>query len=490
MVNLVTRPIDRPDEFNSATLRDILGALQVWRSDAVGLLLYRGVLSTPLGQVWQRLLTQILEPHPRAQDCLLAYGDWFYALAASGQGWGEHIIGSIGLDDNPFSQQAQYRSLSDIPEGLQEAARRDLQALQRLAQADLSLFSRAVDQIAHPVKPVIPIEGISFNSRPARADSSFLQTSEQSSLQSFVQNRSQAIAGVFPRPTDSLSTSSLSPVSLDWSDRLSELATHYRQWGVGLWGQYACFRWQNGALQGVAHPDPIQLDQLVGYADPKAVLVQNTEFLLQGYPAQNILLYGSRGSGKSSLIKALPNTYASRGLRLLEVPKSELHHLPQIVEQIRSSPQKFILFVDDLSFEEDDDTFKSLKVVLEGNLTPRPTNLVVYATTNRRHLVRELTDDRPRPQDATEIHAWDTLQEKLSFSDRFGLTLTFEPADQKTYLEMVHHLAHQAPLAIDPADLEFQAKQWATRHNGRSGRTARQFIDWCIAQNRNPPRSK
>ena len=115
---------------------------------------------------------------------------------------------------------------------------------------------------------------------------------------------------------------------------------------------------------------------------------------------------------------------------------------------------------------------------------------MVYATTNRRHLVREFTDDRPRPQDATEIHAWDTLQEKLSFSDRFGLTLTFEPADQTTYLEMVHHLAQQAQLAIDPADLEFQAKQWATRHNGRSGRTARQFIDWCIAQNSNPPRSK
>ncbi|MFZ4665100.1 MAG: ATP-binding protein [Prochlorotrichaceae cyanobacterium] len=479
MVNLVTRPTDRSDGFNSAILRETLGALQLWRSDVVGLLLYRGVFSSAIGQVWQRLLTQILDPHPRAQDCVLAYGDWFYALAASGQCWSEQIIAAIGLDDNPFSQQAQYRSLSEIPEGLQEAVRRDLQALQRLAQADLGLLSRAVEQIAHPLKPLMAIDGIPLNTRHALRE------------QSFVQNRSQSIAKVFSTIPDAISRDSLpATVSLDWSDRLSELATHYRQWGVGLWGQYACFRWHNGALQGLAHPDPVQLDQLVGYEDPKAVLVQNTEFLLQGYPAQNILLYGSRGSGKSSLIKALPHTYASRGLRLLEVPKSELHHLPQIVEQVRSSPQKFVLFVDDLSFEEDDDTFKSLKVVLEGNLTPRPANLVVYATTNRRHLVREFTDDRPRPQDATEIYAWDTLQEKLSFSDRFGLTLTFEPTDQNTYLEIVRHLAQQAQLAIDPADLDFQAKQWATRHNGRSGRTARQFIDWCIAHNLNCPQSE
>jgi predicted AAA+ superfamily ATPase len=170
--------------------------------------------------------------------------------------------------------------------------------------------------------------------------------------------------------------------------------------------------------------------------------------------------------------------YRDRGLRLIEVSKSELHNLPQIIELLRPVPQKFILFVDDLSFEEDDDNFKSLKVILEGSITARAQNVVVYATSNRRHLVREFFSDRPRPLDSDEVQAWDTVQEKLSFGDRFGLTLTFEPANQDTYLTIVHHLAQQIGITLEKEDLDFRAKQWATRHNGRSGRTARQFIDY------------
>ena len=145
-------------------------------------------------------------------------------------------------------------------------------------------------------------------------------------------------------------------------------------------------------------------------------------------------------------------------------------------------PQKFIIFIDDLSFEEDDENFKALKVVLEGSVTARPTNVVVYATSNRRHLVREYFADRPRPQDAGEIQMWDTVQEKLSFVDRFGITLTFEPADQSKYLDIIHHLAQAAKLSLTPEDLEYRALQWATRHNGRSGRTARQFIDYLMGE--------
>jgi uncharacterized protein len=167
---------------------------------------------------------------------------------------------------------------------------------------------------------------------------------------------------------------------------------------------------------------------------------------------------------------------------LIEVSKASLGDLPQIVGLLRSVPQKFIIFVDDLSFEEDDDAFKSLKVVLEGGVTARPQNVVVYATSNRRHLIREFYGDRPRPQDADEIHQWDTLQEKMSFSDRFGLTLTFEPADQTTYLAIVQHLVKEARLVISDGDLEFRALQWATQHNGRSGRTARQFVDYLTAE--------
>jgi predicted AAA+ superfamily ATPase len=151
------------------------------------------------------------------------------------------------------------------------------------------------------------------------------------------------------------------------------------------------------------------------------------------------------------------------------------------VEQLRDLPQKFIIFVDDLSFEEDDDDFKALKMVLEGNLTAKPQNVVVYATSNRRHLVREFFGDRPRPSEE-EIHGWDSVQEKLSFSDRFGLTLTFEAANQDKYLTIVHHLAALANITIDLAELDYQALQWATQHNGRSGRTARQFIDFLLGK--------
>jgi uncharacterized protein len=193
-----------------------------------------------------------------------------------------------------------------------------------------------------------------------------------------------------------------------------------------------------------------------------------------------VLLYGSRGTGKSSLIKALLPEFGDQGLRLIEVPKQELIELPQILEQLRGLPQKFIVFVDDLSFEADEAAFKSLKVVLEGGVVNRPKNIAVYATSNRRHLIREFFADRPRPQDNDEVHQWDTVQEKLSFGDRFGLTLTFQPADQDTYLYIVHHLA--TDILIDPADLDFRALQWATQQNGRSGRTARQFVDFLRAE--------
>jgi predicted AAA+ superfamily ATPase len=261
---------------------------------------------------------------------------------------------------------------------------------------------------------------------------------------------------------------------------MEDLAQYYRQYGVGIFGEYRAFRWQ-GELVGISHYDPVQINSLIGYDEQKAAMIQNTGFLLSGLPALNILLYGGKGTGKSSLVKGLLNYYPDSQLRLIEVSKSALIDLPLILDRLANLPQKFMIFVDDLSFEEDDEAFKSLKVVLEGSVTAKPQNVVVYATSNRRHLVREYFADRPRLIDADEIHNWDTVQEKLSFSDRFGLTLTFEPADQDKYLEIVHHLAQEAKLTLDRPELTHRALQWATRHNGRSGRTARQFIDYLRA---------
>lgn len=407
---------------------------------AMALLLYQSVLEEDVGQAFLQLLNAIVQAQDSLEsgECLRAYGRWFHLLADRNQSWQDYLLTRVLRDSNPFSRQAQRSPLAALPPALTAAARHDLTILQQLYHCQsqqVCEWIQAIDAAAAPVPWETP-----------------------SSIPAALQSRLPSLTS--------------------WAEALEVFAAHYQAQGVGLFGQYQAFRWQMGRLQGIPHPDSVRISHLVGYESQKALLLKNTEFLLNGYPALHVLLYGSRGSGKSSLVKGLLWEYGDRGLRLIEVAKSELRDLPTIVEVLRDAPQKFILFVDDLSFEEEEDSFKALKVVLEGNLTARPQNVVVYATSNRRHLIREFFGDRPRPSDGDEVHAWDTVQEKLSFSDRFGLTLTFEPANQKTYLEIVHHLAAEADLRIDAESLEFQALQWATRHNGRSGRTAQQFIDF------------
>lgn len=411
---------------------EITIAIQDRLCQAATLLLYQGVLANSIGQSFLELLRSLSTQN--RITCLYAYGRWFQALAARGQSWQEYLVAQILADANPFSQQAQQVPLADLPAPLVAAAQQDLMVLH-------SLYQFSGEQIAKWVQIAAQLSAPPVAWNPGKI-------------------------ALTPPIFTSLAT----------------LAAHYRQYGVGIFAGDRAFRWQSGKLVGIHHPDPIQLSELVGCESQKAVLLQNTDFLLAGYPALHVLLYGSRGAGKSSLVKALLNHYRESQLRLIEVAKSDLADLPAIADQLRPVPQKFILFVDDLSFEEDDEAFKALKVVLEGNITARPQNLVVYATSNRRHLIREFFGDRPRPRDADEIQAWDTVQEKLSFSDRFGLSLTFEPADQTTYLEIISHLAAQAKINLTPEDLEYRALQWATCHNGRSGRTARQFIDFLRAE--------
>ncbi|MEO0407937.1 MAG: ATP-binding protein [Cyanobacteria bacterium P01_A01_bin.135] len=406
------------------------------------LLLYAPVFHDPAGQAWVKLLHSLASRKPTL-ELLQDYSSCFAALAKSGHNWRSYLLTQILYADNPFTQAAQRLQMRA---GLREAATYDFAILQRLYAVGDRLGQQVQLVTGTPVVPLTVLEPGPTPSYP-------------------FSDRLQKAGG-----------------EEDWSQLLDEANHHHQRYGVGQFAHYRAFSWGDGRLTGIDHPDPITLQQLTGYDHPRQALLHNTEALLAGYPALNVLLYGSRGSGKSSLVKALLNEYGDRGLRLIEVPKGELYHLPRIVAEIRDLPQKFILFVDDLSFEEDDDAFKALKVVLEGGVVSRPANVVVYATSNRRHLVREFHDERPRPRDAGEIHQWDTVQEKLSFSDRFGLTLTFEPADQAAYLQIVRHLAQIAALDIAPDALTRRALQWATRHNGRSGRTARQFIDALSAE--------
>ncbi|MEH2203578.1 MAG: ATP-binding protein [Nostoc sp.] len=427
--------------------------VQYLQRQAASLLLYQSVLQGEVGMAFLELLQAIRYTEADARGCLQAYGSYFHALAARNQNWEDYLITQILFSDNPFTRLAGVREFEDLPPALVTAVQHDLQVLQSLYECSSASLSEWVQSVAHmPISPV-------------------------------VWYKEQELVGVETKFITYLQ-------ELDnWGDAVEELAAYYRQCGSGLFAEYRALRWQSGQFIGIRYSDPVKLSSLVGYESQKDALLKNTEFLLSGEMALHVLLYGSRGSGKSSLVKSLLNEYsdasgkgkAQRSLRLLEVAKSDLKDLPEIVEHLRGVSQKFIIFVDDLSFEEDDDAFKALKVVLEGNLTARPQNVVVYATSNRRHLIREFFVDRPTPKDNEEIHAWDTMQEKLSFSDRFGLTLTFEPANQKTYLKIVQHLVAQAEINITQEDLEFQALQWATRHNGRSGRTARQFVDFLKA---------
>jgi predicted AAA+ superfamily ATPase len=285
----------------------------------------------------------------------------------------------------------------------------------------------------------------------------------------------------------------------------------YREHGAGTFAQHRAFRWlgETGGLVPVPAPDAVGPDDLVGYREERELLRRNTVQFLAGFRANNVLLYGDRGTGKSSSVKALLHERSRReqgepeglwdALRIVEVPARRLNDFPVLAELLRTKPQRFILFVDDLSFEEGETQYKDTKAMLEGGLEARPANVVVYATSNRRHLVREQFADRASP-DSGEVHAWDTVQEKLSFADRFGVTITFPTPDQAAYLAIVEGLAQRRGLlrpdgagaraagggvaggsaggGIERAALRARAIEWAAWHNGRSGRTARQFVDY------------
>jgi predicted AAA+ superfamily ATPase len=254
------------------------------------------------------------------------------------------------------------------------------------------------------------------------------------------------------------------------------LARYFHDFGAGDFEGYDAFAWE-GTFHGVAFGDPITMDDLIGYESQKRALIENTEFLLRGLPANNVLLYGDSGTGKSSSVKALLNMYKARGLKLIAVPKERIDDLPRILEYVGGRGLKFIIFIDDLSFEENEVGYKSFKSVIEGSVSARTTNTVICVTSNRRNIIKEVWKDRAEQDD---IHLRDNLQEKRSLADRFGLTIVYISPEKREYLEIVAALAKNAGLNMDAEYLSEQALIWEIRHGGRSGRTARQFIDHMV----------
>lgn len=247
--------------------------------------------------------------------------------------------------------------------------------------------------------------------------------------------------------------------------------------GYGIFAKYRAFRDEGGAVKPVKAADGVRLSDLVGYQREKKLIIDNTRALLEGKPAANILLTGDAGTGKSSTVKAVVNELWEEGLRILELKKEQLHDLPEILSELNRNPLKFIIFIDDLSFTQNDDNFSALKATLEGSISAKAQNVVIYATSNRRHLVKEKFSDR----EGDDIHRGDTMQEIVSLSERFGLHITFSRPNKETYLEIVRHLLDSAGAEYDPEKLDAAAERFALTRASRSARAAKQFADSVLS---------
>lgn len=266
----------------------------------------------------------------------------------------------------------------------------------------------------------------------------------------------------------------LPPLTENWAQSLESLAEYHRKNGYGMYAKNIAFTWRDKRICPVSSIDTMTLDGLKNYEVQRQKVIDNTESFVLGHPANNVLLYGDRGTGKSSTVHALLNEYCTQGLRMIEIPKSAVADLTQIREQIADSPMKFIIYIDDLSFDSNDTSFSELKAALEGSLSGRQSNILIYATSNRRHLIKESFSDRQN-----DINKNDIMQEQLSLSDRFGLTITFLNPGKQEYLEIVTKIAEDRGLSdLDREHLHYAAEQWATRRGGRSPRCAKQFVDY------------
>ena len=268
---------------------------------------------------------------------------------------------------------------------------------------------------------------------------------------------------------------------------MDDMVQFYKEFGVGKLGLHKAFRIDGTVtparivpITNIAH---VHLDDLVGYEIAKKKLIDNTEAFVQGRPANNCLLFGDAGTGKSSSIKGILNQYYDQGLRIIEAYKHQFKDLNDIIAQVKNRNYKFIIYMDDLSFEEFEIEYKYLKAVIEGGLEKKPDNILIYATSNRRHLVREKFSDKEERRD--DLHSSDTVQEKLSLVARFGVSIFFCAPDKKQFQNILKTLAERHQVEMPEEELLLEANKWELQHGGLSGRTAQQFIDYLCGKNEN-----
>ena len=273
----------------------------------------------------------------------------------------------------------------------------------------------------------------------------------------------------------------------DEQDFFNAITSFYKDYGVGMFGLNKAFRiGEKGNNEfeflPVNNMDQVTLDDLVGYEIQKKKLVDNTEAFVKGNKANNVLLFGDSGTGKSTSIKAIVNQYYDQGLRMIEIYKHQFKYLSAIIAHIKNRNYKFIIYMDDLSFEEQETEYKFLKAVIEGGVETRPDNILIYATSNRRHLIKESWNDRNDQDNTNDRHHSDTVEEKLSLVNRFGVTMNYAKPTPKEYFNIVIELAHRSGVKMSDDELRAEANKWELSHGGISGRTAQQFINYVLGK--------
>ncbi|MDN5697934.1 MAG: ATP-binding protein [Rubrobacter sp.] len=417
---------------------------------AQGLSLLRGVLDSSPVREMLSLLDALSSDKPDSSEIAAATGELWSCLASEPEdepllkdAWRAALIRSLLEDENPWSLAAERGEKPSF--ALREQASRELAVLHGLFRLGSSDLLAAVHAAAPDLEGMW--SGWDFGAEPK----------DHSTPRQEMARRLVEAGG--------------------WDECLAEIEAHFAAHGAGIFGRFRAFRWREGAIEPVREPDPVSLAELGGHEQEREPLLLNTERFIVGLPARHVLVYGQPGTGKSANVKAVLAHYAGEGLRAVEISREDLEELPDMLAALRGRSVKCVVFVDDLSFEEEETGYKALKALLEGSLEAPPENVLLYATSNRRNLIRESFTERDE-----DVHPQETAREKLSLAERFGLRLTFLAPDQKQYLAMVENLADRRGLSLPREELRERALAWERRMSARSGRVARQFVDELQAE--------
>ena len=365
----------------------------------------------------------------------------------------DHFCGVIASEENAFARLAEKGIFERLNPGATDAELRS--ALSETNLAVLLLAASEIERIA-------PVYNFTFSTISGGEDSpdiAALPATETGEGKSGLELIHIAI------------------MQKNSTDAAIMLARYYRGYGSGVFGKSPALSAEKDGLVPVLHADRTTMGDIIGCDRQKRILMDNIEILLAGFRSNNVLLYGDSGTGKSSTVKALLNMYAPRGLKLISITKENFGLLPGVFAQIANRGMKFIIFIDDLSFDENEHEYKVFKSIVEGRIAPRPTNAIFIVTTNRKNIVKDVWSDR---EGGDDVRIRDNMEEKRSLSDRFGVTLTYPAPTKQEYLEIVRGIAAGAGLSMPDGQLAAEALKWEIRHGGRSGRTARQFVDYMV----------